>query len=53
MPGITSYVDIHLIQSIKMDFALICLCFSKYPDTFINSYFYKMTLLDFACTKNH
>ena len=27
-----------------MNFALICLCFKKYPATSINSYFYKMTL---------
>ena len=33
-----------LIQSLKNEFCLDLPLFSKYPDTSINSYFYKMTL---------
>ena len=36
--------DMLLIQSLKNEFCLDLPLFSKYPDTSINSYFYKMTL---------
>ena len=36
----------HLIQSLKNEFCFDLPLFSKYPATYINSYFYKMTLLD-------
>ena len=38
----------HLIQSFKNKFCFDLPLFSKYPDTSINSYFYKITLFVYA-----
>ena len=43
--GRSNLIDIHLIQSLKNEFCFDLPLFSKYPATFINSYFYKMTLI--------
>ena len=41
-------IDMHLIQSLKNEFCFDLPLFSKYPDTSINSYFYKMTLCRYS-----
>ena len=41
----TNLIDMHLIQSLKNEICFELPLFSKYPDTSINRYFYKMTLL--------